>query len=50
MNFSQVDEKEKEKFIEKIMLRQIKLVEEYLEHFYFDGAKLIDFTKKKRSS
>lgn len=38
--FFQANEKEKEKFLEKIMLRQIELAEEHLEHFYFDGAEL----------
>ena len=38
--------KKKEKFIEKIILRQIELAGEYLEHFYFDGAALIDFINK----
>ena len=46
IDFSQVDEKEREKFIEKIILRQTELAGEYLEHFYFDGAELIDFINK----
>ena len=41
-----MDEKEREKFIEKIILRQTELAGEYLEHFYFDGAELIDFINK----
>ena len=41
-----MDEKEREKFREKIILRQIELAGEYLEHFYFDGAELIDFINK----
>ena len=41
-----MDEKEREKFIEKIILRQTELAGKYLEHFYFDGAELIDFINK----
>ena len=58
VDFSQVNEKEKEKFVEKIMLRQIEFMEkimlrqikqlakEYHEYFDLGAVALIDSIKK----